>query len=117
MKSGVLYINELEIPVLIASSFEEQKMGLMHIEPPFPAMVFPYKQAQVNKFWMNNVKAPLDIIFCHAGRVANICRGQAYSTDLIGPDFPTDLIIELPEGSAEDFELSPGAQIRLLVEE
>lgn len=113
MKSGILCIANLEIPVLIAASENEQTQGLMHVDPPFPAMVFPYKTARVNKFWMHNVKAPLDIIFCNAGKIISIARGEAHSTNLIGPDTMSDFIIELPEGSADDFNLSVGDSITL----
>ncbi len=114
MKSGLLKINEiLEFPVLIAMSEHEQSQGLMHVEPPFPAMVFPYKTARVNKFWMNIVKDPLEIIFCNGGRVIDICTGQAYSTDLIGPDSNSDLIIELPVGSSKDFDIKVGDEVSL----
>lgn len=101
MEEGVIYIHNNIFTTLLAISEEEQMHGLMHQEWPPPVMSFVYAAPRVNKFWMKNTPSPLDIIFCADGRVKEICKGEPYSTAMVGGDQPTDLVIELPYGTVE----------------
>lgn len=64
MKTGYVYIDNNVFTTLLAISEHEQAQGLMHIEPPTPVMSFVYDRPKINKFWMANTPAPLDIVFC-----------------------------------------------------
>ena len=108
MEKGYVYIHENIFSSLLAISEEEQTQGLMYVDPPAPVMSFVYGSPKVNKFWMKNTKAPLDIIFCHAGRVSDIFYGEPYSTSIIGSDRPSDLVIELPYGTVESVGIKIG---------
>lgn len=98
---------------LVAISEEEQRNGLMNKEPPTPVMIFPYKSAKVRKFWMKNTPAALDIIFCKEGRVLSIEEGIPFSEKEIGPDKPTDLVIEMPKGSCEKFGININSSVNI----
>ena len=100
MESGYIYIANNIFSSLLAISFDEQAQGLMYIDPPVPIMSFIYAQPQINRFWMKATKAPLDIIFCNQGEVKQICYGKPYSTAMIGDYQFSDLVIELPFGTA-----------------
>lgn len=108
MKSGIVCISNNLFETLLAISAEEQQKGLMYIDPPTPVMTFVYARPQINKFWMANTKAPLDIVFCHQGKVSQICHGEPHSTRMIGDDKYSDLIIELPYGTAEHSKIKIG---------
>jgi len=99
MKQGYVYIGETIFDSLLALSSEEQSQGLMFCEPPVPVMSFVYPIPQINKFWMKNTKAELDIVFCYNNKISQIYRGQPFSTQIIGDDKESDLIIELPYGT------------------
>lgn len=114
MKEGYFYINNNILPALFAISEVEQSRGLMYQNPPVPNMCFIYKSAQINKFWMANTIAPLDILFCFKGKIKEICKGEPYSTSIIGPDYPTDLIIELPFGTAKSLDIKIGQHVGLI---
>lgn len=101
MENGLIYIDNNIFPSLLALSDEEQSRGLMYVEPPAPVMTFIYDNPKINKFWMSNTKAPLDIIFCHKGKVAQLCQGKPYSTEIIGNNSLSDMIIELPAGTGD----------------
>ncbi len=101
MEQGYIYISNNVFPTLLAISSEEQSRGLMYEEWPPPIMSFVYAQPQIVKFWMKNTPSPLDIVFCHNGKVSQICYGEPYSTSMIGADKFSDLVIELPHGTAD----------------
>lgn len=108
MKDDCVYIAGQSFPALVAVSLEEQMQGLMFRPWPPPVMCFPYKEAEVRKFWMKNTPSPLDILFCRGNRIISICRGEPLSTELIGPDEHSDLVIELPAGTAEEKGIKVG---------
>jgi uncharacterized protein len=108
MEKGYIYIHNNIFPTLLAISSEEQSMGLMHEEWPPPVMSFVYGRPQINKFWMKNTPSPLDIIFCHAGKVSEICYGEPHSTSVIGSNLLSDLVVELPHGTAESSQIKIG---------
>jgi uncharacterized membrane protein (UPF0127 family) len=103
-----VYIAGQPFPALIAVSEEEHMQGLMFRPWPPPVMCFPYKRAEVRKFWMKNTISPLDILFCRDNRIISICHGEPLSTTLIGPEEECDLVVELPAGTAQAKGISVG---------
>lgn len=114
MKSGFIYLNNNIIPSLLACSSEEQAVGLMHQEWPPPIMSFVYSSPQINKFWMKNTPSPLDIVFCYLGKISQICYGEPNSTSVIGNDYFSDLVIELPYGSVKSMGIKVGQEVGLI---
>ncbi len=114
MEQGYIFIHNNIFPTLFAISSEEQSQGLMHQEWPPPVMSFVYDGPRINKFWMKNTPSPLDIIFCHGGRVSEICFGEPYSTSVIGSNLLSDLVIELPHGSAASASIKVGHEAGLV---
>jgi uncharacterized membrane protein (UPF0127 family) len=113
MEHGYIYINNNILPSLLAISEEEQAHGLMYQEWPPPVMSFLYNTARVNRFWMKNTPSPLDIVFCHDGKVSEICYGEPHSTMVIGSQL-SDLVIELPRGTADSMGLKVGQSVGLV---
>lgn len=101
MKSGYIFIANNVLPSLFAISQLEQEKGLMDTDYPIPNMSFLYSSPKINKFWMHRTKIPLDIIFTCHGEINQICKGEPYSTRIIGEDKNSDLVIELPFGTAQ----------------
>jgi uncharacterized membrane protein (UPF0127 family) len=117
MNKGTLIISKYRISdVLIAESEFEQMMGLMHREAPLPPMCFIYRNASINKFWMKNTKQALAIIYSHDNRIVQICKGEPYSTSLIGQDILSDLIVEIPWDTFESSQIKIGDHIKLITE-
>ena len=108
MENGYIYINNNIFPTLLAISSDEQSQGLMHQEWPPPIMSFVYDSPKVNRFWMARTPSPLDIIFCHNGKVSEICYGEPNSTRMIGGDLFSDLVVELPYGTAATSNIKIG---------
>jgi uncharacterized membrane protein (UPF0127 family) len=104
----VVSIKGQVFPTLVAVTEHEQTKGLMFHKWPPPIMVFPYRTAAPRRFWMKNTVSPLDIVFCKANRVVGIFQGEPMSTKLIGPDEPSDLVVELPAGTASRLGMEIG---------
>ena len=114
MNSGFLNIGSNVIETLLAITAEEQNRGLMFQEWEPPVMSFVYAKPNINKFWMKNTPSPLDIIFSCDGKINQIKKGEPYSTQIIGEDIPSDLIIELPFGTAEKIDIKLGSKVGLI---
>jgi uncharacterized protein len=114
MKEGYICISNNVISTLLAFSESEQSFGLMHQPWPPPAMSFVYDSPRINKFWMHNTPSPLDIIFCHAGKVTQICYGKPYSTAMLGDNKFSDLVIELPHGEVDRLGIKIGHPVDLI---
>jgi uncharacterized membrane protein (UPF0127 family) len=114
MEQGYIFINDNIFSTLFAISSEEQSRGLMYIDPPTPIMTFVYNKPQINKFWMSNTPAPLDIVFCHNGEITQICKGEPFSTKIIGDHKLSDLIVELPYGTVKSSNIKLNNKIGIV---
>ena len=108
MEQGYIYIANVVSPALLAISEAEQQQGLMGQEWPPPVMAFFYPEPKINKFWMHRTQSPLDIVFCHQGKVSQIHAGKPFSTEIIGDNKFSDLIIELPYGTVDQDKIKIG---------
>ena len=113
MKNGFIYIDQNVFPSLFAISSDEQSKGLMYVSWPPPIMSFVYGSSRVNRFWMANTPAPLDILFCNSGKVLDICYGEPYSTRGLG-ECLSDLVIELPYGTVEEVGIKVGQEVGIV---
>ena len=112
MASVIIDEQEFE-NVSLAITKREQDQGLKGIGQP-TLMAFPYKQAGVRKFWMQETPKSLDIIFCRAGKVIYIGAGEPYNCDdKIGPNVACDLVLEAPKGFVDYHNISVGSSIRM----
>lgn len=108
-----IVIGENVIGTVVAITEQDHVRGLMFKPWPPPVMTFPYKTAEVRKFWMKNTPSPLDIIFCRAGEVISVFMGEPGSMRHIGPDEPVDLVVEMPFGMAQALGIGPGQSVKL----
>ena len=115
MEQGYLYVANNIFPTLLAISEAEQSQGLMYVKPPVPIMSFIYAAPKYNTFWMKNTPSPLDIMFCCNGEVTQICKGEPFSTSIIG-DFrkQSDLIVEFPFGTIDNTGIQLGHKVGLV---
>jgi uncharacterized membrane protein (UPF0127 family) len=114
MNSGYVYVGNNIFPTLLAISESEQEIGLMNKPFPPPIMSFLYEYPKVVKFWMKNTPSPLDIVFCHNGKITQIHKGEPYSTMTIGGDVASDLVIEFPHGTVKESGIKYGDNVGLI---
>lgn len=109
----MVVIGDNEFHTMIAVTQQEHEKGLMFKEWPPPVMSFPYNTAAVRKFWMKNTPSPLDILFCREGFVVDIKHGKPYDCTLICPNSESDLVVELPHGTAKAYDINIGDPVRV----
>lgn len=109
-----VFIDNYVFPTLVAKTAEDHSRGLMERAWPPPVMCFPYKEALVRKFWMLRTPSPLDIIFCRGNKVVSIHKGIPHSTAMVGPNEPTDFVIELPYGTAKKCGFKIGSEVKTI---
>lgn len=114
MNEGYIFVGNNVFPTIFALSSKEQEIGLMGQSWPPPIMTFVYDSPKINKFWMKNTPSPLDIIFCCDNKVSQICIGEPYSTSIIGADKHSDLVIELPYGTALSSNIRIGHNVGVI---
>lgn len=85
----------------------------MWIKKDPPVMTFIYKNSDINKMWMRNTYVPLDMVFCHDGKIVSIAQGLPLSDEMLGPDVPTDMVVELPGGTCDQLGITVGQSIAL----
>lgn len=110
----MVLIGNHKLETMLAITAEEQEVGLMHREWPPPVMSFVYSSPRVNRFWMKKTPSPLDIVFSVNGTITQICRGEPFSTKLIGDYQLSDLVVELPYGTCEKLGVQVGDNVSLL---
>lgn len=119
--TAIAIIKETVINLEVAKTTEEQSMGLMFREalPDDRGMFFPFEEARITRFWMNNVPVALDMIFVKDNKIIAIadsvppCTTQPEDCPLYGPDVPVDGVIELRAGRAKSLELAVGDLIEI----
>lgn len=109
-----IVIGNNKFKTVLAVSDKEKQLGLMHQEWPPPVMTFLYTESEFKKFWMKNTPSPLDIVFCSNGKVLSVHQGVPFSTKLVGPNEPSDLVIELPYGTCKKFGIDSGDSVKIL---
>jgi uncharacterized protein len=114
MEKGYICIGNNIFPTLLAISEPEQQRGLMEQQWPPPVMSFIYTYPRINKFWMHNTPSPLDIVFCHQGKVSQLHIGEPFSTEMIGDNKFSDLIIEFPHGTVDKSEIKIGHSVEIV---
>lgn len=112
MWKDTIHIGDNSFDTLVAVSDKEQMRGLMDRPWPPPVMCFPSK-AGYRKFWMKNTPSPLDIIFARDHKIVGIFKGEPMTTMSVGPDSMSDLVIELPYGTAKKLGISVGDDVKL----
>lgn len=115
MRNGFVNINNNIFSTLLALSEEEQTKGLMGQQWLPPIMSFVYLQPKINKFWMKNTPSPLDIVFSCRGKITQIHKGNPNSTEIIGNDTTSDLIIEYPYGTVSTSNIKLGQTVKLFM--
>lgn len=102
--------------VEVVHSVESVQQGLSDRESiGSDGMLFVFRQATPQSFWMPRMKFDIDIIWINNGEVigvtANVPRPASIdSTDLplYHSPGPADMVLELPSGRAEELELTAG---------
>ncbi len=116
---AMVNINGIEIGLEVATTPEQQALGLMHRTElgDKRGMLFPFKQSRPVGFWMKNTLIPLDIIYLRDQTVVTIhanvppCKVQQCPT--YQSKGSVNQVIELEAGQAETLGIKEGDRINV----
>ncbi len=108
-----------KIELEVARTQQQQAMGLMHRTTLADnrGMLFPFESPQPVRFWMKNVRIPLDMIFLQDGKVKAIapsvppCKTEPCPT--YGPNTAVNQVIELRGGRSAELGLKVGDRVKI----
>ena len=104
----------MSIPVEVADSREERRVGLMHREslPEDEGMVFLFPETTEGGFWMKNTLIPLSIAFFDSrGRIVRILDMEPCRRDpcpIYDPGVPYAGALEVNRGAFRRWGVSEG---------
>ena len=104
-----------DFQVEVMRTDDEQERGMMFRRSlaDDKGMLFPFKEAQVATFWMENTYVSLDMIFINAdGTVHRIeKRAEPLSTRTISSGAPVLAVLEVIAGTADRLGIRPGDKV------
>jgi uncharacterized membrane protein (UPF0127 family) len=117
--SAQVEIFDQTIQLEVARTASQQALGLMYRDslPENQGMLFPFNPPRPVRFWMQNVKISLDMVFLRDSEVkaiaANVPPCTSNPCPTYGPNTLIDQVIELRGGRAEELGLQVGDVLRV----
>ena len=104
--------------VEVAGTPEERKYGLMYRTglKPRTGMLFVYTTDAVRYFWMKNTPLSLDILFFSKDKILvhSVLGTTPFSEDVISSRLPARYVLELETGSAYQYGIGVGTELKFL---
>lgn len=116
-----MQVGDRQIDLEVARTPQQQAMGLMYRDrlDDDRGMLFPFDAPQPVRFWMKNVRIPLDMIFLRGREVVGIsadvppCQSPARLCPTYSPgdDVLVDRVIELRGGRTAELGIEVGDRL------
>lgn len=106
------------VSVEIADTPDKRATGLMYRRDlaPDAGMLFLFPTAVPQKFWMKNTPLSLDMIFIGPTRriVGIVADTKPFTTNPLGPDEPSQYVLEVNAGFAAKYGLAVGDAVEFV---
>lgn len=92
---------ELPVKVEIADTAQERARGLMFRDSlsEGTGMLFLFPEETQGSFWMKDTPISLDLVFIRDGRIVDVIENAVpYSEELLTPNSPYTMVLEVPGG-------------------
>ena len=116
---GIMQADDRTIPVELALTMGSQTRGLSYRESldPDRGMLFVYSRPSVQRFWMYEMRFPLDMIFIDGDTVvdiaANVPAPDGGIPKTVTSAAPADKVLEINAGKAEEWGIKVGSSVVL----
>lgn len=105
------------VDVAVTSAEKERGLSFRNSLPNNHGMLFPYDNAQQYRFWMKDMKFPIDILWIRDKTVVDITKNAAVETDseltVYAPRAPADTILEINAGLSDELGIKIGDRIAI----
>ena len=114
--------NDVSLSVRVADAPMERMRGLSGYTADSvkaQGMLFVFPEAEVREFWMKGMKLDLDVLWIRDGQIVSVDKGVkapvagAEPERMTSAPLPVDMVLELPAGYADKFDLNPGSPIKI----
>lgn len=113
-----VFINNQKVFMNVADTFEKKAQGLMNIDKiaENQGMIFLFKKPDFKKFWMKNMKIPLDIVFIYNEKIVKIYKEvpvcEKYPCPLYDSEYKIDTVIEFKDGFCDKYNVKAGDKVK-----
>lgn len=107
-------VGDVAVTAWIADSYEERRLGLMHVRelPPDHGMLFVYPDVRERSFWMKNTLIPLSIAYIdERGRIVSIVDMQPLDERSHPSGGPVRFGLEMAQGWFKAHGIEPGMRV------
>lgn len=124
-KTTTAAIRNNKFNLLIAKTDKEKEIGLSEKSSidKDSGMLFVFDKPDYHKFWMKNMKFPIDILFLNKNHIITIHskvpapQDTALSKDenlpIYSPEEPSDMVIEINSGLSETYGFQKGDSVKI----
>lgn len=122
LERATVSTNDVTLSVRVADNPWERMRGLSGLtaeQVKAQGMLFVFREAEVQHFWMKGMKLPLDVLWIKDGKIVALDAGvqapKAGETPaaMTSEPIPVDMVLELPAGYAQRFDLRPGSPLKI----
>jgi hypothetical protein len=112
-------INGHVFSLFLAQTSQEQEIGLAKFNKidKNQGMLFIFQKADYYRFWMKNMRFPIDIIFINKDKVVDIFPKVPVSKNGILPIYTTsaraDKVLEINSGLSDEYKIKKGSEIKI----
>lgn len=110
-------INNHNFKLFVARTEEEKQVGLSKYNSldKDKAMIFIFDKPDYYRFWMKDMKFPIDIIFITSGKISKIVQNATPPKDneftIYSPSEPIDKVLEVNAGVSKDDKFKVGQEV------
>lgn len=119
----IIFVGDKEFKIEVAKNSEERKVGLTKYQklPDGYGMLFVFPEKSRPRFWMKNMKFPIDIIWIADGKVTQITHSVPPALEgvpdaqipLYEPNQTVDYVLEIGAGQAKKNGIKIGDDVKI----
>jgi uncharacterized membrane protein (UPF0127 family) len=119
LPTGILEVNGRSIMVELALTAGSQSRGLSYRDglDPDRGMLFVYDSPRIQRFWMHEMRFPLDMVFINGDEVvdvaANVPHPQGGLPKIVTSSVRADKVLEINAGKAEEWGVRKGTVVNM----
>ena len=121
IKKPLAVINNHAFNLYVAKTSKDQQIGLSKYDslPQDFGMIFIFEKPDYYRFWMKNMKFPIDILFIKDNRIVTIYqnvpspRSQNENLLIYQPKSKADMVLEIQAGLSQKYNLKEGDDVKL----
>ncbi len=119
---GVVQINNQQFNVEVSDTIFKKQLGLGGRKSlnANEGMLFPFKPASSQTFWMKDMLIPIDIIWIRAGKVIGISanlpppnKSNNYNLSITKSPGSVDNVLEIKAGRAAELKIKVGDKVKI----